>query len=243
MTTPPSTVPEVLDRLRAIDGDLRPDDGVAVFNRVYLTVTERVLDRLGADGPGSDGPGGGGSFRDPAFMAALDVAFARLWLSAYDASESRDRVPSAWAPLFEARSTSGLLPIQYALAGMNAHIEHDLPLAVVETCLARGATPHQRSVRADYESVNDILATVEAEIRRSFLTSLERQVDDEIGPVVHLVSSWNIDKARDLAWVNVEALWATRNLGPLHTRYVSALGHTVGMGSRLLLTPVAVRTR
>ena len=63
-------------------------------------------------------------------------------------------------------------------------------------------------------------------------------MDKEVGPVVHLVSAWNIDKARDLAWVNVETLWALRSLELLRDRYVGMLGHTVGMGSRVLLTPV-----
>ena len=55
--------------------------------------------------------------------------------------------------------------------------------------------------------------------------------------MVHLISSWSIDKARDVAWVNVEALWALHSLGPLADRYEAALAGTVGMASRYLLTP------
>lgn len=229
MTALPRTVDGVIDRLREVDRTLPTCDGVAVFNRMYLAVTERIA-------AGLDTTGG---FADPAFMAELDVRFACLWLSAHDAAASGRTIPTAWAPLFERRATDGLLPIQFALAGMNAHIEHDLPLAVVRTCRARGVTLRRRSVHADYEAVNEILASVESGIRRSFLTEVGQRVDDEVGPVVHLVSSWNIDKARDLAWVSAEALWATRRLDLLFARYVAALGHTVGMGSRLLLTPVA----
>ena len=96
--------------------------------------------------------------------------------------------------------------MQYAIAGMNSHIEHDLPLAVVDTCTARGLTPGD--VHQDYEAVNDVLAQVEEPIRRSFLDEVGREVDDHLGPVVHLLSAWNIDKARDLSWVTVETLWA-----------------------------------
>jgi hypothetical protein len=35
----PSTVPGVLARMREIDAALPAGDGVAVFNRMYLTVT------------------------------------------------------------------------------------------------------------------------------------------------------------------------------------------------------------
>ena len=225
---PPTTVPQVIVRLRTIAESLPTSDGVAVFDAMYLDVTERIDAELQA-----------GTFRDPEFMAELDVRFAGYWLSAYDAGSGGVAVPSAWAPLFEARHTPGLLRVQYALAGMNAHIEHDLPLAVVETCKARGVDLDEPAVRADYDAVNDVLAVVEGEIRRSFLTAIGHQVDDEVGPLMHLLSAWNIDKARDLAWVSAETIWATRRLERLTARFVAMLGHTVGMGSRVLLTRVA----
>ena len=99
-------------------------------------------------------------------------------------------------------------------------------------------SPRRAGVRADYEAVNDILASVESGVRRSFLTDIGREIDDRIGPIVHLVNSWSIDKARDLAWVSVETLWALRRLEALADRYRGGLAHTVGMTSRYLLTPV-----
>jgi hypothetical protein len=223
----PTTVAQVIARLRAIAEALPASDGVAVFDAMYLDVTERIGAELEA-----------GTFQDPELMTELDVRFAGHWLSAYDAGSAQVAVPSAWAPLFEARRTPGLLRVQYALAGMNAHIEHDLPLAVVETCRVRGVDLHEPAVRADYDAVNDVLAAVEGEIRRSFLTAIGEHVDDEVGPLVHLLSAWNIDKARDLAWVSAETIWATRHLERLSARFVAMLGHTVGMASRYLLTPV-----
>ncbi|WP_109510066.1 DUF5995 family protein [Nocardioides speluncae] len=223
----PATVADVVERIREIDAELPPRDGVGVFNRVYLRVTELVMARLAE----------GGFFRDDEFMASLDVTFADLWFTAYDASPRR--MPKAWAPLFEARDERGVLPIQFALAGMNAHIEHDLAVAVVRTCQAHGRSPTSPGVHHDYEQVNDLLAGVEAEIRRSFLTEVGHAVDDQLlRPVAHLVSSWNIDKARDIAWVNALALWELRRVDFLFDRYAGALAHSVGMGSRLLLTDV-----
>jgi Family of unknown function (DUF5995) len=228
MSSLPTTVDGVIQRLRTIQSTLPPSDGVAVFNDMYLDVTERVAVAIDAD-----------DFTDAAFMVELDVRFANRWLVAYDTAAGGRKPPSAWKPLFEGRGALGVLPIQHALAGMNAHIEHDLPLAVVETCRARRTHPGERSVRQDYDRVNDILASVESEVRRSFLTAIGQRIDDEIGPLVHLVSAWNIDKARDLAWINVETLWAVRELEVLFDRYADMLSHTVGMGSRILLTPVA----
>jgi len=218
-------VQDVVARLRSIDDELPRSDGAAVFNRMYLTVTEEV----------AAGLNGAHVFRDPVFMEQLDVTFAGLWLEAYDAPG--DAVPKAWAPLFERRQDRSLLPIQFALAGMNSHIGHDLPVAVVRTCEQLGASPEDAGVREDYQAVNDLLAACESKVRRSFLTEVGQTVDEQVGPVVHLISSWNIEKARDVAWVNVEALWTMRIVGSLADRYRAALAGTVGMASRYLLTP------
>ncbi|WP_200957995.1 DUF5995 family protein [Nocardioides sp. Soil805] len=226
--SPPTTVDAVISRMREIDAELAERDGVAVFNRMYLTVTERIAAMI-AD-PATDPT----MFRDAATMAELDVRFADLWLEAYAADAAAGDVPAAWRPLFQAR-VAGLLPIQYALAGMNAHIEHDLPLAVVSTCRARGLRPED--IHRDYETVNLVLAQVESPIRRSFLDAIGTQADDRIGPVVHLLSTWNIDKARDLAWVTAETIWALGRASPLRDRFLDGLAHTVGMTSRALLTP------
>jgi hypothetical protein len=217
--------------MREIDAEWSPGDGAAVFNRVYLAVTERIAEIVAGS---ASHPA---IFRDSPAMVELDVRFANLWLTAYDAEAAGRRLPPAWRPLFEA-SRGERLPIQYALAGMNSHIEHDLPIAVVATCRALGLEPED--IHADYEAVNDLLAQVESSIRRSFLDDVGREVDDRVGPVVHLVSAWNIDKARDLSWITVETLWALRRLSFVRGRFLDSLSHTVGMTSRALLTPVVV---
>ncbi len=221
----PTTVAEVLARMRDIASDLPASDGAGVFNGVYLKVTEMVQDRLTT----------GGVFRDNAFITDLDVRFANYWFSAYDACSDK---PKAWAPLFTARANTKIVPIQFALAGMNAHIENDLPLAVVATCTARGCAPDDRGVREDYNTVNKLLASVEAEIRRSFLTEVENSIDNHFEPVTHLICSWDIEKARDFAWLTAETLWELRRVNHLFDAFVETLSSTVGMGSQLLLTPV-----
>ena len=62
-------------------------------------------------------------------------------------------------------------------------------------------------------------------------------MDDRVGPVVHLLSTWNIDQARDLSWVTAETIWSLRRTDVLLDRFLDGLGHTVGMTSRALLIP------
>ena len=226
--TLPSTVAGVIERMQSFNAGLGPDDGVRVFNTVYLGVTEHIAALLQQ----------GGHFRDDAAMTDLDVRFACLWLTAYDAAAGGRTIPTPWTPLFSVRHRAGLLPIQFALAGMNAHIEHDLALAVVGSCEARGTDPDDPTVLADYLTINQVLASREAAIRRSFLDEVGRAADDRLAPVAHLVTSWSIERARDVALLNARTIWELRHTPALQAAYVDGLAHTVGMGSRLLLTPV-----
>ena len=83
-----SSVQDVIARLRRIDDELPPGDGAAVFNRMYLTVTETVAAGLEATPV----------FVDPVFMEHLDVTFASLWIKAYDA-DGRRRAESLGSPV------------------------------------------------------------------------------------------------------------------------------------------------
>lgn len=215
--------------MREIDAALPADDGVAVFNRMYLTVTESIAAILAK-------PAGDAAFLNPTVMADLDVTFANLWLAAYEAGAAGQTVPTEWRPLFDLRD-QGRLPVQYALAGMNTHIEHDLPVAVIATCTTHNLAPGD--LHHDYEAVNAVLAQVEAPIRRSFLDGLERDVDNQVGPVVHLISTWDIDQARNIAWVTAETLWELRRVEFLRDRFLDGLADTVGMTTRALLSPMS----
>jgi hypothetical protein len=65
-----------------------------------------------------------------------DVTWATLYLAVAGTAGNPAAVRLASRPLAERRATAGIEPVQFALAGMNAHINHDLPLALVSTCTA-----------------------------------------------------------------------------------------------------------
>jgi hypothetical protein len=220
------SVDDVLSRMREIGAGCEPGDGVGEFNTMYLRVTELVRDRV------SDG-----FFADAAFMARFDVVFAGLYFAAYDAAAAERSPSKAWAPVFEARSDKDVLPVQFAFAGMNAHINHDLPIAVVTTCQEFGIEPDEGTVFADYLRVNELLAATESEVRRSFLSEAGQVVDNRVGWAVHLVSSWSIERARDAAWANALTLWALRRTRTIRKEYLSAHARTVGLAGRLLVSP------
>jgi hypothetical protein len=227
----PSTIPEVVEQLRALEAAGPRGDGVVCFARLYREVTESVGVDLSAQG-----------FADVRFLERLDVTFAGLFFSALEAYE-RDpaHAPRAWVPLFADRSRRGVAPLQFALAGMNAHINRDLPVALVTTCGELGIELGERSPdHGDFEHVNQVLAQVEARLKRSYLTGWLGWIDrlvHRFHRIDDVVAMWDVGRARDAAWTNGQALWALRDQPPLAAEFLLTLDRMVGLAGRGLLIP------
>jgi hypothetical protein len=222
---PVTSIDGAIAQMQQIDAALTSADGLACFNRMYLEVTQQVEDRLSQ-----------AFFSDPAFMESLDVVFANIYFTAVDAAANRTgAVPPAWQPLIQARSQSGIYPIQFALAGMNAHINHDLPLAVVQTCTQLASAPDEGSHYDDYQKVDALLDAAEQSVRQSFESSLTLQADRSAQAVLDLVGNWSINAARDVAWDTALGLWRSRDIATVEDLLMDGLARTVAMASRCLL--------
>jgi hypothetical protein len=226
-STPLTCVADVIARLEAIGASLAAGDGLACFNRMYLEVTERVDSNLRA-----------GFFADPAFMTQLDITFAGLYFAAVDAADDLAAVPLAWRPLFEQRAAPDIEPIQFALAGMNAHINHDLPLALTGTCTVLATSPAAGTHQADYQKVDQLLDAAEQSVRQSFESAPELAVDRHLQAVCNLVGTWSINSARDLAWTNSLLLWQVRDVPIARGLLCDSLAVTTATASRTLLVAV-----
>ncbi|MGZ4380716.1 MAG: DUF5995 family protein [Gaiellaceae bacterium] len=230
LSAPPvADVPAAIARFHAIEAELPPNDGIVWFTRLYRSVTEAVHAKLGKQ-----------KFADPACLARLDVVFVNLYLDALRAwASAQAKAPRAWAPLFAARSTPRIAPIQFALAGMNAHINRDLPVAIVTTWQElRLELREQSPEHDDYLKVNTLLAQTEKKVKRWFDTGFVGIVDSSLGSADDRIAMWNVGRARDAAWVQGEALWALRGAGFLERRYLETLDHLVGFAGRGLLVPL-----
>ncbi len=224
---PVTSVAEAIARMEAIGASVPAGDGLGCFNRMYLEVTRQVESSLGA-----------GFYADPAFMTQLDITFANLYFTAVDAADNLPSVPLAWRPLIEQRAQPGIEPIQFALAGMNAHINHDLPLAVTSACTALATAPSAGAHQADYQKVDQLLDAAEQSIRQSFESAPELAVDRHLQAVNNLIASWSINSARDLAWTNSLLLWEVR-ADPLARGLLDdSLAATTAAASRMLLIAV-----
>ena len=214
-------------RMEAIAAPLPESDGVARFNELYLAVTRAVMLETSED-----------SFEAPGFISRLDVVFADLYFAAIDDSLAGRELPRAWAPLFERRHAKGIAPLQFAIAGMNAHINHDLALSLVATSRELGFeldrdTPQHR----DYTAVDAILERVQEEIKDRFTTGVIEDVDKAFGRADDLLATWSVGRARDNAWTQAQLLDAVDGNAFLRKQFLIALGRNVGFAGRALLLP------
>jgi Family of unknown function (DUF5995) len=225
----PTRIVDVAERLHAVERALPERDGIRAFTHLYRAVTEAVDERVRHE-----------SFADARFTRWLDVVFANLYFRALRAHVlGPKRPPRAWAALFESRSRSGVAPIQFALAGMNAHINRDLPLALVETCRARRVVPVRGCPQhADFRLIDGLLAETETQVRGELATGLVGWADEALGELDSVVAMWNVRRARAAAWVNAETIWALRDIPFAAGRYVVTLDRMVGFAGRGLLRPI-----
>jgi len=225
-STPPVSIDEVIQRMQSLDSALTGNDGLKWFNLLYLQVTQQVRQNPPQDG-----------WKSPVWLARLDVIFATLYFKTIADSLSGNSAPSSWQALFEARERTGIDRIQFALAGMNAHINHDLALALLainnEMHLGFAAdTPEHQ----DYQHVNDLLQAVLPLALTLLATGILGQLAEDTGKIGKLLAIWNIRVARDLAWDFAGHLQSLP--GSFQTFTLATQDQLTGALGRSLLVPI-----
>jgi hypothetical protein len=145
------SIDALIERMETLLGPLEEaGDARRFFHATYLRTTRAVRDALRA-----------GEFSDPQWVERWDVAFADLYLDALIADSSGGAVSRPWAIAFRAAREQHNAPaLRHVLLGMNAHINYDLPqalLAVITTGeFADPAVTSRR--RADHQRIDDVLS-------------------------------------------------------------------------------------
>ena len=221
----PQSIDDAIRTMQAIDAICSDGDGLKWFNWLYLDITRAVEARLDA-----------GGFQDAAWMATLDVQFAGLYFEALRSALSGQTPPQCWQVLLQRRDWTALARIQCALAGVNAHINHDLRFAIVRT----GAAPlHGDAHYADYTALN---STLSARIDVAKTELHLRLLGDLLPPVAHLedaIAAFSVTAAREAAWNQAEMLWALRPFPDLSARMADTLDGMTAVIGKTLLIPVA----
>jgi Family of unknown function (DUF5995) len=230
----PADVPAVVDQLTKLQdilGRLPPlhdSNPLADFNRLYLTITTKVLDRLYA-----------GSFTDPVFLSRLDVEFAERYFDALRLwSEASPATPEVWAVLLRRTKGPDARPLPSAAAGVNAHINFDLPFALVTTFAHLESEPVDASEQhTDYLQINDIFAESIPGLRRGYLDRFQLLIDTINGDIDDWYQGELVEYTRDVAWRNALRLWAIRHDADELAAHRSRLDCNAAALSRLLLSP------
>jgi hypothetical protein len=224
----PQSIPDVLRILQAIDATCADADGLKWFNWLYLQVTQAVEARVAA-----------GGFTDPAWLAQLDVQFARLYLSALASSLSGQPAPDCWQILFHSRDQAAIARIQFALAGINAHINRDLPQAIVATCQATGTAPDRGGAHYnDYTALNSTLDGLVDTAKRTLNVRLPGDALPPVSTLEDTVAAWNVSAARESAWLNASHLNALRPDPLLAASFMDMLDGFTAVIGKSLLVPV-----
>lgn len=226
--SPAQSISDVLAAMRTIDLACADGDGLKWFNWLYLQVTGAVETRIA-----------GGGFSGPAWLTVLDVRFANLYFTALRGHLTGGECPGCWAALFSVRGDARIARIQFALAGINAHINHDLPEAIVQTCAATNTVPQHGS--AQYTDYTNLNSTLDGLIETAKKTLHVRLLGDPLPPVTHLedaVAAWGTAAAREQAWNNSEVLWHLRDVPSVATGFLAGLDGITAFASKTLLAPV-----
>lgn len=224
-----ATIGEVIQVMQNLDNMLSSSDGLKWFNLLYLHVTQAVYEKPPA-----------GGWYDQEWLIQLDITFAQLYFDALAYScIDPTKVPRAWMALFEARDNPRIERVQFALADINAHINHDLPLASVQTGKDLHIPPDRNSPGySDFEQVNSILNDVMPGTLKFLATGVLGELAQDTGTIGRLLAMWSVETARDTAWTNAELLWELQDLPSLSDDFMLVLDRLTGLAGRGLLTVV-----
>jgi len=154
-------------------------------------------------------------FEDPDWVELWDVKFAELYLQAHDA----DLAPRPWRLAFEA--SPDLPALGHVLLGINAHVNYDLPQALLEVISDEDfldpALMNQR--RRDHERIDGVLsARVAAEDEELAATGVRSLLDRLLTPLNRLSSQRFLRESRQKVWHNTTELQRARVAGSYEKR-------------------------
>ena len=155
-------------------------------------------------------------FEDPEWVDDWDVKFAELYLDAHDADLAGEQVPRPWRLAFQADPE--LPALRHVLLGINAHVNYDLPQALLAVISDDDFTDpfllDRR--RRDHERIDSVLAgRVKAEDDELGAKEL---LDRVLTPLNRRASRRFLRESRQKVWHNAAELQRARLEGEYASR-------------------------
>jgi hypothetical protein len=221
------TLDDVVSGLAGLEAEFRQrQDRRCIFLTLYGIVSQEMRTRVGQR-----------AFADSEWVHRYAVAFANYYRQAledYDAGRLA-AVPKAWRLSFDtARGGTGLV-LQDLFLGVNAHVNNDLPYAL----LAVSIDPDRAARYQDHAAVNAVLGAVteSATLRLAALYAPGLTgMDDCAGQLDEMASRFSLQVARDSAWESALSLANARNAAE-RTLVERLIAARAAVMARLLLSP------
>jgi hypothetical protein len=202
-----ATIDQIITELDAIIANaIATGNRAGYFAALYHKVTCRVKEGIL-----------GGEFENGARMEQLDVIFASRYITAYHQWQQKQQPSASWALAFSILDKSSKVVLQHLLAGMNAHINLDLGIAVVE--VANNLNQPLSLVHKDFNAINTILSALTYEVINEL---------NQVSPLLSLAGlhaqnnsiliQFALGNARDGAWCFAEDL-----VGRKEQDYINAI--------------------
>lgn len=199
-------------------------DRRGVFLSAYVLITQELVRRLAA-----------GAFQDDAWVTRYLVAFANLYREALVGYETGGAVPKAWRIAFDTAASGSELVVQDLFLGINAHINHDLPLALTAVAI----DPDRPRRYADHTAVNAALEAATDEVQARIAHLYDRVLgllDDGLGPLDEAVTGFSVVAARENAWDRAVAI-ANATTVSERSRELGRIAEHAALVARLVVAP------
>ena len=204
------TIEDLITRMEDMQARLDASaDGRRHWHGVYRRGTIAVRDEIRR-----------GGFLDAAWLERWDLVFAGIYLEAMERWDRGQRPSGPWQVAFEATRDPAVPPLRHVLLGLNAHVNFDLPQALIGVISDEEfADPDVTRRRfADHKHVDDVLVVrVGSEDRE--IAAAERPGDRSLAdrllvPLNRAGSKRFLKEARAKVYDNARLLSAARQQGP-----------------------------
>jgi Family of unknown function (DUF5995) len=206
----------LIGRMQQLLGPLQAaNDPRQYFHATYLRTTIAAAEEIQR-----------GGFLDSGWVERWDVAFADFYLDALEAYTAGVRPARPWGIAFSAPRE--LPALRHVLLGMNAHINFDLPQALVAVItddeFGDAVLLDRRA--ADHRTIDRVLVSrVAAEDDELVSLSGRSLLDRLLQPLNRLGTHRFLRESREKVWANALALSRARRQGP---DTYTAVGRTRG---------------
>lgn len=219
------SVPDVISSFKWLENYLfEREDLRGVFTTAYLHITQSIGAAIEED-----------SFENTLWSQNYLICFANLYRKAilnYEKGNA-ELVPKSWRCAFDLAKNKDGFVIQHLLLGINAHINHDLTLALHQVKI----DPNRVDKYKDHTDINIILEKATDGLKQSVAEKyapILKRIDRGFGTLDDEITNFSIPKAREHAWSMAIALTSAQTQFEKQILQKS-LDEQAGVLSRLIL--------